>query len=338
MTVSNVLNGRFGMMSAQTRKRVEDAIAALHYRPHAAGRNLRMNERLTIGALIVDESPAFLADPLITNFHAGLINFQSVRGYGLLVQGTTPREVRNAVFMRRFATDGLCVLLSGSAAECRLRTTQLLTLGQPLVLFELRRIHKLEADICFIRQDNRGGARTLAQHILGHGARRLLLLVPRLAWPAIAERQRGIQAAISKVSDAQLTVVECGEDYEETRAALADYLHTHEMPDAILGGNDQMGIAAMRLLTDHGLRVPEDVLVSGFNAFQFRSYTEPRLTSVMSSAYDMGARAGQELLHRLTAGAFAHTEIVLPTRFAPESSTSLKGTLSRARTVAGRRG
>ena len=149
MTVSNVLNGRFEMMSVQTRRRVEDAIAALHYRPHAAGRSLRMNERLTIGALIVDESPAFLADPFITNLLAGLSNFLSVRGYGLLVQGTTPRDVRNAIFMRRFATDGLCVLLSGSAAECRARTSQLLTLGQPLVLFELRRILKLDADVCF---------------------------------------------------------------------------------------------------------------------------------------------------------------------------------------------
>ncbi|MEO8754353.1 MAG: LacI family DNA-binding transcriptional regulator [Casimicrobiaceae bacterium] len=322
MTVSNVLNGRFDMMSGQTRKRVEDAIATLHYRPHAAGRSLRMNERLTIGALIVDESPTFLADPFITNLLAGLSNFLSGAGYGLLVQATAPQEVRNAVFMRRFATDGLCVLLSGSAQECRERTTQLLTLGQPLVLFESRHIRKVEADICFIRQDNHGGARTLAQHVLDRGARRLLFLVPRLAWPAIAERRRGVEAALRKVSGAHLTVIACGEEFGETRAALAAHLDQHEMPDAILGGNDQMGIAAMRLLADRGLRVPEDVLVSGFNAFQFRLYTEPMLTSVISSAYDMGARAGSELLHRLTAGVFANAEVVLPTRFAPGGSTS----------------
>ena len=139
------------------------------------------------------------------------------------------------------------------------------------------------------------------------------------------------------MNGARLAVVACGEDYDETQAALADYLHTHEMPDAILGGNDQMGIAAMRLLADHGLRVPEDVLVSGFNAFQFRSYTEPRLTSVVSSAYDMGARAGRELLHRLTTGAFADGEIVLPTRFAPERSTSANRPPSPVRTSDGRR-
>ena len=86
-----------------------------------------------------------------------------------------------------------------------------------------------------------------------------------------------------------------------------------------------MGIAAMRLLADKGLNVPEDVFVSGFNAFQFRSYTEPRLTSVISPAYDMGARAGSELLQRLTVGVFADPEIVLPTCLAPELSTSPKG-------------
>jgi LacI family transcriptional regulator len=82
----------------------------------------------------------------------------------------------------------------------------------------------------------------------------------------------------------------------------------------------------MRLLADRGLRVPEHVLVSGFNAFQFRSYTEPMLTSVISSAYDMGARAGSELLQRLTTGVFANAEIVLPTRFALGGSTSREGT------------
>ncbi|MEO8754338.1 MAG: substrate-binding domain-containing protein, partial [Casimicrobiaceae bacterium] len=149
--------------------------------------------------------------------------------------------------------------------------------------------------------------------------------VPRLAWPAIAERRRGVEAALRKVDGAELTVVACGEEYGATQAALAAYLGKHEVPHAILGGNDQMGIAAMRLLASRGMRVPQDVLVSGFNAFQFRSYTDPMLTSVISSAYDMGARAGAELLHRLTTGVFAHAEIVLPTSFAPGGSTSAEG-------------
>jgi LacI family transcriptional regulator len=322
MTVSNVVNGRFKMMSAGTRKRVEDAIARLNYRPYSAGRSLRLDERLTIGILIVDESPTYLADPFTTNLVAGLSNFLSKRGYGLLVQGTPPQALRDAIFLRRFDTDGLCVLLSGAADSCKEHIARLVTLGQPLVVLESKAPRQPAEDICFIRQDNFGGARHLAQHLVSLGARRFVYLAPKPSWPAIAERQRGIESVLRQMTRASLNVVHCGENFHDVRAALSTYLDDGTLPDAVLGGNDQMGIAAMRLLIDRGHRIPDDVMVAGFNAFEFRLYTDPVLTSVASAAYDIGARAGTELLHRLTNGRFTASEILLPTTFVPGGSTA----------------
>ena len=85
--------------------------------------------------------------------------------------------------------------------------------------------------------------------------------------------------------------------------------------DAVMAGNDQMGIAAVRLLQDRGIGAPDRVAVTGFNAFEFRRFARPVLTSVESPAYDMGSRAGEELLDRLTVGRFRSTEVVLPTMF-----------------------
>lgn len=321
MTVSNVVNGRFGMMNPATRQRVEEAIAALNYQPHAAGRSLRLDERLTIGVLIVDESPAFLADPFTTNLVAGLSNHLNERGYGLLVQGTTPREMRNAVFMRRFGTDGLCVLLSGTAEDCAERLTHLQTLGQPLIVLEAPTPRRKIVDVCFVRQDNFHGAKTLAEHVLSLGARRILHLVPRLHWPAIMERRRGIAEALRAASRAKLDVLASNEGYNDTQNALSEYLETHAVPDAVMGGNDQMGIAAMRLLIERGYRVPEQVMITGFNAFEFRLHTDPVLTSVISAAYEIGSRAGEEMLQRLTRGGFSKSEITLPTQFVLGKST-----------------
>ena len=83
MTVSNVVNGRFGMMSAQTRARVENAIAKLGYRRRSDGLSLRGSQRFAIAMVIVDPSPAFLADPFITNIVAGLSNGLAAQGYNL---------------------------------------------------------------------------------------------------------------------------------------------------------------------------------------------------------------------------------------------------------------
>ena len=85
---------------------------------------------------------------------------------------------------------------------------------------------------------------------------------------------------------------------------------TRAQKDAIIGGNDQMGIAAMKLMAGRGLQVPSDVAITGFNAFEFWQYTVPVLTSVRSPAYEMGARGGAEILKRLGSGRFDKPEII----------------------------
>jgi LacI family transcriptional regulator len=141
------------------------------------------------------------------------------------------------------------------------------------------------------------------------------MLVPELNWPAIRERERGIRDALRKRhKSVTLTVVECGDSgFANTRRALASAIDSRGLPDAIVAGNDQMGIAAMKLVRERGYRVPGDVLITGFNAFDFWQYTDPvLLTSVHSPSYEMGARGGEELLRRLDQGKFTTHDIVFP--------------------------
>src|SRR5262249_49380748 len=87
MTVSNFMNGRFQAMSEETRTRIAETVAKLNYRPHSAGRGLRTSAGLLIGMIVVDESPAFLTDPFITQVISGLSNHLNQHGYGLVLQG-----------------------------------------------------------------------------------------------------------------------------------------------------------------------------------------------------------------------------------------------------------
>ena len=125
-------------------------------------------------------------------------------------------------------------------------------------------------------------------------------------------------------SEAQvsLRVVRCGDgELSDTRAALAREIDKHGQPDAIVASNDQMGIAAMKLMAERGLAVPGDVAITGFNAFEFWQYTTPVLTTVRSPAYEMGARGGGEILSRRTDDRFERPEIVYPVVLQPGSST-----------------
>jgi len=117
-------------------------------------------------------------------------------------------------------------------------------------------------------------------------------------------------------------LLRCGDEgFAPTQAALADHIDRHGPPDIVIGGNDQMGIAAMKLLAARGLRVPQDVRVSGFNGLDFWRYATPELTTVFSPAYALGETAAAAMLERLSLGAFSFRQKVLPVRFAAHGST-----------------
>ncbi|MBX6322137.1 MAG: LacI family DNA-binding transcriptional regulator [Rhodospirillaceae bacterium] len=322
MTVSNYINGKFQFMSEATRRRVQRAAERLGYRPHASARSLRLAERLSIGMIVVDDSPAFLADPFITYVVAGLSNYLGQRGYALVLQGLPLRDLRSSPLVRHVLTDGLCILLSGSDATRRACLKRLAELEQPVVAFQERRPRGVD-DLCVVRQDDRHGGALICAHLLERGARRLAVLRPVLDWPAIREREAGMrQTAKDHGARVRLDIVRCGDEtLRDTQLALESYLDRHGVPDAVAALNDQMGLAAIKLLRRRGLRVPQDVLVTGFNAFHFWEYADPLLTTVRSPAYEMGARGGEAMLRRLREGRFPARDIVLPVELQPGDST-----------------
>jgi LacI family transcriptional regulator len=191
---------------------------------------------------------------------------------------------------------------------------------QPVVVVQDQPPRSLP-DAASIRQDDAAGGRLIAERLIARGARRLLLLVPRQQWPAMVERERGVAAAVARHAGAALAVVRsASEGIEDTQAALASWVEPNGLPDAVLGGNDQMGIAALLWLQEQGRDVPGDVKVTGFNGFAFRRYVRPTLTSVHSPALALGERAGALLLERIETGAFTAAEVVMPVELLPGKS------------------
>jgi LacI family transcriptional regulator len=319
-TVSNVVNGKFELMAAETRAQIERLITEMNYRPHAAGRRLRLNQNNAIGLLVIDASPAFLADPMISYMIAGLGNHLNRNGFSLTINGVAPGRLDEAVLLGKHDTDALCVIASGLPHERAAVLSSLISARQPVLVVQDRPVERL-ADVASIRQDDAAGGRMLAERLLARGARRLVLLLPLQQWPAMSERKRGIAEAVAGVPGATLAVLRtAGESIEETQAALVDWVAGHGIPDAVMGGNDQMGIAALLWLQARGHAVPGDVKVTGFNGFAFRRYASPMLTSIHSPALVLGERAGALLLERVATGAFSAAEVVLPVELLPGES------------------
>ena len=321
MTVSNVINGRLQSVSPATRKRVERAIAELKYRRQTNARNLRVTEQRSIGMVIVDESPFFLADLFTCQVVAGLTNVLNKADYTVTLQGTTGAQLGSSMIMRSYEVGGFCAMVSGSPGERRSVIERLIELDQPLVVFQ-EQPNIRDRDICVIRQDDFGGGRLLADHLLARRARRYLMIVPRQGWPAVENRIAGLKEGLAVNRRSSLAIIEsASESFGDVQAAVSEHLRHNPVPDAVVGANDAIATAAMLYLLDRGQRIPEDVRVVGFNAFEAHRYAQPRLTTIRSSPYALGELAGRAMLDRLETGRFAEAEHVLPVVFSPGQTT-----------------
>ena len=321
MTVSNVLNERLQFVSPATKKRVEREIERLGYRRQANARNLRVAEQRSIGMVIVDRSPAFLADFFTCQVVAGLANVLNSADFTLTVQGMHGDQLSSSMIMRNFEVAGFCAMISGADAERLAAIRQLVNLDQPLIVFQ-EPITLPGADFCTIRQDDRGGGRLIGDHLLARRVEDFLAIVPSQIWPAIEMRIEGLRESLAAHGGARLTVItSASESFADVQEAVAQYLSTHPLPGAIVGANDPIATAAMLYLFDHDIRVPEQVRIVGFNGFESHRYARPRLTTVDSAAYALGEQAGKAMLSRLENGRFERSEFVLPVHFDPGATT-----------------
>jgi LacI family transcriptional regulator len=317
MTVSNVLNQRESEVSEKTRERVQAVIDRHRYRPQAAALQLRSQHTHALGMFILDDVPQFLNDPFTTQVVAGLSNIASEKHYSVVLQGVRSDTLLEAPLLARLQTDGVCAILSGSDTARRAVTDRLLSLNVPVVLIQ-------EAvnipGVCCVRQDDYEGACQIARYLIERDVRDLMFLTPGEDWPAIGQRYKGLQSVCSAVG-ARLRIVRCGdESLVSTQKAVAAAIDTDGAPAAIVGSNDRMAMAAMEYLRQQGLRVPDDIRVTGFNSFDVSAFANPSLVTIRSDAYELGRRAGEELLTNIETGAFTGEDIVLPVSFVPGQS------------------
>jgi LacI family transcriptional regulator len=148
---------------------------------------------------------------------------------------------------------------------------------------------------------NTEGMQALTDHLIdGHGVGRLAYVGGPEGSPDDAERHEGVVAALrSHGLDPELMPV-WRAGFSRVRArAVASEIAGHELPEAIVCGNDQMALGVLEVFGQLGIRVPDDVIVTGFDGIEFGRQSAPRLTTVRQPMYDLGRAAIRAMLSRI---------------------------------------
>jgi len=313
-TVSNFVNGRLGLMSAATGQRVREAMEVLGYTPDLRGRSLRSGRLETLGFLILDEHPQYLADPLTDLMLAGVGDVTRDRGYGLLIQAATPQAKRGELLrpVLEHRVDGVFLVLSGEREVRNWHVRQLAAMHCPFVLFD----EPVTAPSGFsVRAMNREGARSLAEHLISRGHSRIAFIAARVPWPVVEDRYQGyleaLQAADVDVAP-ELQLFEGGVEADGGLLMANTVLSLKDPPTAIMASSDLLAAGAIQSAKRLGLVIPDDVAITGFDDFSFSQLLDPPLTTVRVPAYEMGQEAADILLTEIEAGDTQRREVILP--------------------------
>jgi DNA-binding LacI/PurR family transcriptional regulator len=295
-TVSRVLRGS-PLVNAETRQRVLDAVQALNYKVDRRASSLR-TQRVGTLALLLFEDPTedeSHINPFFLSMLGSITRACARNGHDLLVSFQQLSDDWHADYEDSMKADGLILLGYGDYVDYRPKLEKLVAQGTHFVRWGAVLAGQPGVSIgC----DNFAGGRMVAEHLVGLGRRRIAFLgYASSHYPEFFERYRGCDALLHEVglsADPALQVDALSSEEEGYQAAKA-LLAREATFDAVFAASDLIAIGAIRALNEHGLRVPEDIAVVGFDDIAMARFATPPLTTVIQ---DTG-RAGELLVDTL---------------------------------------
>lgn len=310
-TVSNVLN-RPDVVSPTTRRRVLDAIDKLGYVRNDSARQLRAGRSRTVAIVVLDVSNPFFTDVI----HGAETVVENAGGMLVVCNSgeDARREHRHLDMLEEQRVQGVLITPVSDGRHDRLDA--FVAHGIPVVLVDRGSGHPSR---CSVAVDDVAGGRLAAEHLVGRGHERILYVGGPLSLRQVADRRAGASAALAEraphatlvtYETASLSVA-AGRQAAEDIAALP----VDERPTAVFCGNDLLALGVLQGLTMHGIRVPEDIALVGYDDIDFAAAAAVPLSSVRQPRAQLGRTAAELLLEEaLEGGKHSHRHVV----FQPE--------------------
>ena len=314
-TVSRILNGNANV-SLEKRQRVLEWVEKLNYRPNAAAQNLTGARSYLIGVLLPDISNPFFAEILCQ-----IEEESSQQGYSLIINNAkgNRKKIREALqTYRSRRVDGIIMSLtpkeSTVLSSLDLQDIPMVSVTQPGA--------KMDAILLSMEE---GGA-LIARHFMDLGHERIGYIGQTDDPKFIGFKNELAKHGIT-ISDNHIITLSQLEQYASRiiEKELGGLVGTDDAVSAIFAFNDIAAISTLHLLQARKLRIPQDVVVAGFDNIFLSRETYPTLTSVAQPTREIGRMAVELLVSRINSPEKSKKtqEIVLQPRIVVRESTRI---------------
>ena len=287
------------LIAKKTRERIQELAREHDFRPNVMARNLRIKRAGAIGVLIPlgHETGQHISDPFFMTLLGHLADSLTERGYDLLLSRVIPTDPG---WLNRVVDSGRVdgVILIGQSDQFTV-IDKLAERYLPMVAWGANMPGQIH---CSVGSDNRKGGELAARHLIKRGCRNFAFFGDPIA-PEISERLAGCRTALTEagIGDA-LTILPAHLTAETAHPTISKWLdETRTLPNGIIAASDVIAMSALRALSEHGVKVPNDVRVVGYDDLSFANQTVPPLTTIRQ---DLAAGAAHlvDLLFRRIAG------------------------------------
>ncbi len=290
-TVSNVLN-RPEIVAEETRRRVQLAIAEIDFVRNGSARQLRSGHSQYLGLVVLD-----IANPFFTEVARGVENAANEAGYIVILcnsDDSVEKESHYLHVLEEQRARGVLITPVQSDAGYLQRFRQH---GIAIVLLD--RPSRIK-ELCSVSVDDVRGGELAAAHLLKQGHECIGFVHGPLSIRQCADRRRGVLRAVKAAGlDPNRAIVDIttpAQNAREGEESVERLLQARVKPTAVFCANDLLALGLMRGLTKHGISIPKDLALVGYDDVEFASMLSPPLTSIRQPKYELGRTAAELLL------------------------------------------
>jgi LacI family kdg operon repressor len=319
-TISRYLSGQFDSIAEPTRKRIEEAITALNYRPNRMARGLKRDRSYLIGFVMAD-----IMNPYSTSILRGAEEVCRKHGYNLLVCNTDndPQQEKHYIYLlQAHRIDGLLINTTGYNNEILHELSKDYT---SVVLVD-RRVPELGFDM--IGTDNLMATEEAMRFLLECGYERIAYFSERFGNTSTRlERARKFVEVLERHGHPSVRDV-----YEidlqvpgQLELRLKEYLESSKGRfRAIFAGNGVIHLKIITALQNMGVHIPDDISMIGFDDPDWAPLVGSGITTIAHPTYQIGAMAMELVLKRIEGSKEPAQTIQLPARLVVRASTPKK--------------
>jgi LacI family transcriptional regulator len=284
-TVSRVLNAK-GYVSEDTRKKVEQSIKELNYKPNEVARSLFKKHSKTIGLIVPD-----ITNPYFPELARAVEDTASKLGYTVILcnsDGDKNKEQHYLDALQQKYIDGIII------SSNTLSVDQIQLLNIPIVSLD----REISKGLPTIVVDNVRGAELATNYLVNKGCKRIGHIRGPVNIVNAEERCTGYMEIVSNETWFRENYIVNGYfDMQMSMEATMQLLRFHPEIDGIFAANDTMAIGAIKAVHKMGKKVPEDISIIGFDGIKLSQATTPELTTIAQPIYEMGEKAAEMLIN-----------------------------------------